>query len=468
MRTYGGASSDYGYSVEPISPDGGYIITGATFSSGAGSYDVYLIKTDADGEALWTKTYGGTDSDYGYSARQTLDGGYIIAGYTNSSGAGSYDFLVIKTDSGGIADWAYTYGGGGDDRARFVQQTLPDSGYVIAGYTESFGAGGGDAYLLKIDADGGYDWGRTYGGLNWDEAWCVRQTFPDGGYVIAGATSSSGAGMDDVYLVKADTSGYVEWEKTYGGGSPDYGRSVQQTLPDSGYIIAGYTSSSGAGSDDVYLVKTDANGDTIWTRTYGGTSVEQGHSVRQTYPDNGYIIAGSTRSSGAGSYDAYVIKTTGQGDVMWANTYGGTEYDDAYCALQTSGDSSYVIVGSTRSFGAGVYDVWLIKTEPVMAGVPERPQVDDIVLTSRGLPNPFGERTLIEYYMSRGSNVRVAIYSVLGREVRSLIDMEQTAGRHTTVWDGRDNSGQKVASGLYVVRVEAGHSMTATKLLLVR
>ena len=208
-RTYGGASSDYGYSIEQTL-DGGYIIIGSTFSFGEGSYDVYYVKIDADGEVDWARTYGGTGADYGVSIQQTLDGGYIIAGYTNSSGAGDYDVLLAKSDSGGVIDWAYTYGGAADDRGWCVRQTMPDSGYIVAGYTETLGAGEGDAFVVRTDAGGGLLWANPYGGTSWDEARFVCRTFPDSGYLIAGTTSSSGAGADDIYLMKIDAGGDSE------------------------------------------------------------------------------------------------------------------------------------------------------------------------------------------------------------------------------------------------------------------
>lgn len=467
-KTHGGASTDYAYSVQQTFPDGGYIILGATFSYGEGSYDLYLVKTDADGEAVWAKTYGGTGTDYGRSVQQTFDGGYIITGYTNSSGAGSYDLLLIKTDSSGVEDWAYTYGGGADDRGHFVQQTVPDSGYIVAGYTETYGPGGGDVFLVKTDADGGLVWGDGYGGTNWDEGWCVRQTFPDSGYIVIGSTSSSGVGGDDVYLIKLDAAGDTTWTRTYGGTEGDYGYSIEQTLPDNGYIIAGNTFSFGAGDRDVYLIKTDEAGDTTWTRTFGGTSADLGYSVEQKSPNAGYIIAGSTRSFGAGSYDTYVIETDGLGAPLWSKTYGGTAYDDGFCVLQTSPDSGYIVVGSTRSYGAGSYDVYVIRTEPVMAGIDFDEPVMAILAASQGTPNPFNLRTLITYHLNRPSRVDIGVYNILGQEVAGLVDTRQGSGIHTVTWDGRTSSGRRAASGHYYLRIEAGDHAVTRSLLLVR
>ena len=216
---------------------------------------------------------GGAADDWAYSVQQTADGGYIVAGYTNSFGAGDYDFYLVKTNSQGDTLWTRTYGGSDDDWAYSVQQTA-DGGYIVAGYTYSFGAGDDDFYLVKTNSQGDTLWTRTYGGSGDDEAYSVQQT-ADGGYIVAGYTSSFGAGSGDFYLVKTNSQGDTLWTRTYGGSGYDGAYSVQQTA-DGGYIVAGYTGSFGAGSDDFYLVKTNSQGDTLWTRTYGGSSNDDG------------------------------------------------------------------------------------------------------------------------------------------------------------------------------------------------
>jgi hypothetical protein len=467
-RTYGGASSDYAYSIQQTFPDGGYIFTGSTFSFGTGGYDIYYVKLDAIGGVDWAKTYGGSDTDHGTSVKQTLDGGYVITGYTNSSGAGSYDVLLAKTDSAGIVDWAYTYGGSADDRGYYVEQTVPDSGYIIAGYTESLGAGGGDAFVIRTDADGGLIWGNPYGGTDWEEARCVTRTFPDSGYIIVGTTSSSGAGGDDVYLVKIDSGGDTLWTRTCGGTENDYGYQVRQTFPDSGYVIIGNTYSFGSGNSDMYLVRTDAGGDTLWTRSFGGASVEYGFSVQYTSPEAGFIIAGSTRSFGEGSFDAYVIKTDLQGFPIWTRTYGGELYDDAYSVCQTSPDSGYVIAGSTRSFGAGVYDAYVIKTEPVLAGIDAEPGGATESVISACRPNPFTDKTVIRYRLSRRSRVTVAVHNVLGQRVAALLDATREPGMHNVTWDGRDSVGHPLSPGIYFCTLEVEDRLTTRKIVLIR
>jgi TolB-like protein len=354
-KTYGGTNWDWTSSVQQTS-DGGYIVAGWTWSFGAGGGDIFLIKTDANGNIIWAKTYGGTSWDEAYSVQQTSDGGYIVAGWTWSFGVGYSDFFLIKTDANGNIIWAKTYGGTNRDSAYSVQQTS-DGGYIVAGTTWSFGAGSLDIFLIKTDANGNIIWAKTYGGTGWDEAYSVQQT-SDGGYIVAGRTSSFGAGYSDIFIIKTDANGNIQWAKTYGGTDNDWAHSVQQTS-DGGYIVAGWTWSFGAGYDDIFLIKTDANGNVQWAKTYGGTNYDDAFSVQQT-SDGGYIVAGRENYVFAG--DIILIKTDANGNIIWAKTYGGTNYDDAFSVQQTS-DGGYIVAGGTESFGAGRSDIFLIKTD---------------------------------------------------------------------------------------------------------
>jgi hypothetical protein len=352
-RTYGGESNDAGSSVQQTT-DGGFIVVGETYSFGAGGTDVYLIKTNAQGDTLWTRTYGGSRCEMGRDVRQTSDGGYVITGSIWTYGVGDTDLYLVKTDSSGREVWTRVYGGLGRDAGHSVRQTT-DGDYIIVGTSRSSGDSLGDVWLIKTNASGDTLWTRTFGGPSEDMGNSVQQT-ADGGYILAGSTRSFGAGSDDVYLIKTDAQGDTLWTRTYGGTGSDDGNSVEQTTDD-GYIIAGSTSSFGAGSNDAYLIKTDAQGDTLWTRAYGGPSREAGYSVQQT-ADGGYIIGGLTFSFGAGSDDVYLLKTDAQGDTLWTRIYGGSQNDGGRSVGQTS-DGGYVVAGFSRS---GVLKVYLIKT----------------------------------------------------------------------------------------------------------
>jgi len=353
QNTFGGNNVDYGYSVQQTT-DGGYIIAGYTYTDSAAPNDywrIYLVKTDASGNLIWDKTLGVSDADdFGYSVQQTSDGGYIIAGQTRSSPLqNDNNLLLVKTDAGGNSLWRKTFGGSSNDLGYSVQQTS-DGGYIIAGYTTSFGAGSWDVYLVKTDAYGNELWSKTLGGSGAETGESVQQT-TDGGYIIAGITDSFGAGSWDVYLVKTDASGNLIWSKTFGGSGDDYGYSVQQTS-DGGYIIAGYIFRSPSGPVDVYLLKTDASGNLIWSKTFGNG---YGYSVQQT-ADGGYIVGGGT----TGSSDVYLIRTDASGNLLWSKSIGGSGADGGFSVQQTT-DGGYIIAGITDSFGAGSYDVYLVK-----------------------------------------------------------------------------------------------------------
>jgi hypothetical protein len=353
-RTFDGGGSDWGYSVQQTS-DGGYIIAGITYSYGDGYGDVYLIKTDSNGNLQWSRTFGGSKIDWGESVYQTADGGYIVVGEANSFGVNGSDVYLIKTDPDGNLLWNRTFGGENYDWGESVQQTA-DGGYIIVGVTNSFGAGSSGVYLIKTDSNGNMQWSKTFGGTRHDRGESIQQT-SDGGYIIAGYTDSFGSGGYDVYLIKTDSSGNIQWNRTLGGGGDDKGYSVQQTS-DGGYIIAGYTNSSGSGKRDVYLIKTDSNGNMQWSRTFGGSGDDTGWSVYQT-SDGGYIIVGVTNSFGAGRNDVYLIKTDSNGNLQWSKTLGSSE-DDVGFSVQQTDDGGYIIAGGTNSSKAG-YDVWLIK-----------------------------------------------------------------------------------------------------------
>jgi len=309
-KTFGGSNWDLGLAVQQTS-DGGYIITGATKSFGVWWYfDIYLIKTDEYGNLTWSKTFGGWDWDEGRSVQQTSDGGYIITGVTESFGD-YFDVFLLKTYENGSLEWIKTFktfGGSSATGGESVQQTS-DGGYIVVGTGSALGVVE-EIYLIKTDEYGIEEWNKTFGGSDYDCASSVQQT-ADRGYIITGYTASFGNGTEDVYLIKTDEYGTEEWNKTFGGTDADRGKSVQQTA-DRGYIITGYTASFGNGTkDDVYLIKTDEYGTEEWNKTFGGTDVDEGWSVQQTV-DGGYIIAGNTCSFGAGARDVWLIKVKGE------------------------------------------------------------------------------------------------------------------------------------------------------------
>lgn len=263
----------------------------------------------------WNKTFGGSREDEVYSIQPGSDNGYVMVGRTEYvSVLLNDDVWIISIDASGNMLWDNSIGGNGNDWA-FSSYLTSDGGHAIAGVTTSYGAGGGDAWLIKIDKDGHEQWNKTFGETKWDEVNSVQQT-SDGGYILTGIT---GADTNppyqyliggDAWLIKTDAIGNRQWSKKFGGRDTDWTVSVQQTTDD-GYILAGATESYGTGGEDVWLIKTDEKGNEKWSRTFGGKSDDFGLSVQQTL-DGGYLIVGTTESYGAGGGDVWLIKLSSE------------------------------------------------------------------------------------------------------------------------------------------------------------
>jgi hypothetical protein len=360
-KTFGGTNIDVGYSIQQTN-DGGFIIAGYTRSYGTMSgRNLLLIKTDMNGNQQWINGYGGNQDDEGSSVKQTLDGGYIAAGYTKSFGSGGSDLFLVKTDSLGNQLWSKNFGGTLDDEGFSVE--VLNNGYLVAGVTSSFGAGSRDVYLIKTDLNGNQVWTKTLGGLSSDGARLIQIT-KDGGFIITGWTYSNGPGiLGNAWLVKTDSLGNQLWQVPFGGPNVDRGMYVQSTN-DNGYILTGYTDSFGAGLYDMYLIKTNDLGDTTWTKTFGGSGRDYGNSVQQT-GDNGYVVTGYTLSFGAGGDDLWLVKTNSNGNEEWSKTFGGTA-SDVGNDIKVTSDGGLIVVGHTLSYGAGLHDVWLIRLETIV------------------------------------------------------------------------------------------------------
>jgi len=414
-QTYGGTSNDYAQSVVQTS-DRGYALTGYTYSYGAGSADFWLVKTDSNGNVKWNQTYGGAGDERAFSVVQTSDGGYALAGDTSSYGIGYFSFWLVKTDPAGNMQWSRTYGIGIASRCYSMVQTS-DGGYALFGLTWDWGPRGlaSNFLLVKTDLNGNVQWSRTYGGA--DLASSMVQT-SDGGYALAGCTWSYGTGSRDFWLVKTDSAGNMLWNKTYGGADHDQANSVVQTS-DGGYALAGLTTSFGAGGDDFWLVKTDSAGNMQWNQTYGGTKDDQANSVVQTL-DGGYVLTGTTASYGAGGNDFWVIKTDPHGNMEWSQTYGGTSGDAANSVILTN-DGGFALTGTTASYGAGQSDFWLIKIGTLgptasFTHSPEKPQINNLVAFDASLSTPGwkdgSEQPIISYAWDFESDGVIDAYGV--------------------------------------------------------
>ena len=354
-RTFGSGEEDVCYSVIQSSDDG-FVLVGHTKTFDLNG-DVWLIKTDSFGNMEWNRTYGGDDWDRANCLVETSDGGYAIAGYTYSFSEGFGDFWLFKTDNNGNVQWSQIYGGSNLERANCLVETS-DRGFALVGYSNSFGAGEYDFCLVKTDPLGELEWNQTYGGIDKDVAWSLVET-SDGGYALAGDTLSFGAGDHDFLLVKTDSYGNIEWNQTYGKESYDYAYSVVESI-DGGYALAGISHSEA--SDDFWLVKTDSEGKMLWNKLFK----KGDHSVAYSLivlSDGGYGLAGYSHSIfGLQGIDFWLVKTDKYGNLNLSKTFGGADTECAYSVIETS-DGGFALAGYTDSFGNGGLDFWLVKTD---------------------------------------------------------------------------------------------------------
>ncbi|MGA1975736.1 MAG: hypothetical protein ABSG92_08875 [Conexivisphaerales archaeon] len=356
---YGGTGPDTGQSAVQTS-DGGFVLAGDTNSYGVSSQQAWLVRTDSTGNVIWNYTYGGTAGNYVEKVVAAGDGGFVVAGYTNSTGAigytpargaGGYDAWLFKVSSTGSLTWEKLFGGASNDYIYSVQKTS-DGGYILVGGTYSSGAGGEDVWLIKTDSDGNMQWSKTYGTASDDVGYAVAQT-SDGGYIIGGSTMSSGSG--DVYFIKTDASGNLQNSTIFGGAGVDAAYGVAQAAG-GGYIIEANTKSFGTGASRIWMLKLDTSLSTVWNYTYGTSVDTYGYSLLQS-ADGGLLVAGSISNSTFG-LQVFIMKTDSQGSQIWNMTFGGAKDDVAY-SITPTGSDGYIVAAATASFSAN-NRAWLI------------------------------------------------------------------------------------------------------------
>lgn len=357
QKTYSSDRYDYGRSVVQTY-DGGFAIVGATSSWGGGTTDVYLIKTNEDGDFLWSQTYGGNNVDWGYDILELPDSSLFITGYTNSEGEGGYDGYFIRTDSMGALMWDTTYGGTDWDFT-YAAHLAPDTTIMVVGETYSSGAGNGDAWLIRLTRDGEVLWDSTYGGAAHDEFRDI-DTVHSGGYVLTGGTNSFGAGDEDLYLVHVNENGTIAMDTFLGGTGEDFGRAVYQSA-DSMYVLCGQNGTD-TGEPQMWSIKYNHAADSIeWQKITGGAEPDFGKTALQYYWAGGMIFAGQTESFGFGAPgDIRKTYRTPSGIYIGGSTIGDLGLDEVEMSITTR-DSGFVFVGSTDSYGVTYSAVYLIK-----------------------------------------------------------------------------------------------------------
>lgn len=497
QKTLGGTDYDGATYIQQTS-DGGYIVAGNTVCNDGdvtgnhGENDVWIVKLNATGVIVWQKALGGSRSEYANSIHQTSDGGYIVAGNTQSNngdvtsnhntGAIYFDdFWVVKLNTTGAIVWQKTLGGTDHDIAKSIQQTL-DGGYIVAGYTYSNdGDVSGnhssfyDCWIVKLSDIGEIVWQKALGGTNDDIASIIQQT-SDGGYVIAGLTSSNNGdvtqqqGISDCWIVKLNATGGIVWQKTYGGTNQDSATSIQQTL-DGGYVIAGNTYSNDGdvsgnhGDLDVWIVKLSATGTIVWQKNLGGTGTDFAYFIQQRL-DGSYIVAGYTYSNDgdvSGNHttdnsisDCWVIKLNSQGTIVWQKTLGGTDSDYATCIQQTA-DNGYILAGITASNNGNVIgnhgngDYWVVKLAQDNLDISEFEFVKNSII----FPNPSNS-----YFVIQNNKLSSDKFDYKILDLTSRIILSGISNYNETI------NIESLKTGNYIIQIEVKNRSIETKKLI--
>jgi hypothetical protein len=440
-KTFGSDSQDY-FNYVSVTSDSGYIATGKYASN------MWLLKTDASGNEEWQNI---NTPGMGWYCQQTSDGNYIMIGISEDRPR------LIKIDSYGYEIWNTPLNTFGNATYAYSGEQTSDGGYIITG-TSIVENNTYDVFLIKTDLNGNEEWGQTFGGSNYDKGYSVKQT-TDGGYIIVGMTESFGEATD-LYMIKTDSNGNQEWYRNYGGASHEIGWSIQQT-PDEGYIIAGETTSYGAGERDAWLIKTNSAGIDEWSQTFGGSGHERAYSVQQT-DDGGYIIAGVDNSFCNNCNDVWIVKTDDNGTEEWNYSIDGGGDEEARSIHQTS-DGGFIISGSNN----GATDGWLVRI-----GFPTDVNVEQALpLTFQlhnAFPNPFNPVTTLRYDLPEQANVNIIIYDMLGRQVRTLVNTTQDAGFKSVIWNATNDYGEPVSAGVYIYQIQAGEFVQTKKMVLLK
>lgn len=488
QKCFGGTNDDQAQSIQQTT-DGGYIVANlvtsndgevTNFHGGTGG-DIWVVKLDSTGTIEWQKTLGGTNSEGAFTVKQTIDGGYIICGYTTSNNGdvtnnhGGYDCWVVKLSNNGTIEWQKTYGGAANDGFWSRIQQTADNGYIICADTRSTNGdvtsnhGGADIWVVKITNLGAIEWQKTYGGTSDEFSKSIQQT-SDGGYIVLGdAYSTDGDvtgnhGSSDVWVVKINNVGDIQWQKTYGSVGAENAYCISKTN-DNGYIISAFSPlnngdvSGNHGGGDIWIVKLNDSGTLQWQKCIGGTGVEYSgvEGIQQT-SDGNYIVVGQTTSNNGdasgnhGGYDCWLIKLGPSGSVLWQKPLGGTGEDRAYAVQQTS-DDGYIVTGLTNSTDGdvsgchGSYDFWVVKLGP------------DTLST-----NDFSEESISLYPNPSIDIIYISTaYSFSESNVRLFDTIGKTMAIH---FENNSINISSLASGIYYLELKNEYNKTVCKKII--
>ena len=450
--------------------DTSMLVCGNKISEQNGFSDILLIKTDTSGNVLWQKTYGGDKDDRAVSIYQTNDNSYLIVGYTNSfkNDENDYDIYLLKLTKDGDTLWTKSVGTDSTLEYAYSSILTSDNNILVVGLKTSIMYINTDILLIKMDLNGNVIWEKTYGGEGAEIGEYALET-DDKGFLITGETSSYGPAIPfftNIYLVRTDANGDSLWTRYYGNVWYDYSRSIVKTN-DNSYIVSGSYATNGEEVSDFSVLKVQDNGDTAWTRLYGADGNEYCYGSINT-EDNGSILIGTTNSAvlgSVGSYDIYLVNINTNGDTIWTQTVGTSEYESAKGMVKTS-DGNYIIYGSRKPFAiSNASDILLVKVNlNGISGITEyiNSSQPDFKL-EQNYPNPFNPVTKIRYSIPKSNLVTLKVYDVLGKEVSTLVDQYLLAGEYEVKFDASN-----LPSGVYIYKLSSGNYIKAKKLILLK
>ena len=512
-KTFGTLDHDYFQTIRQTT-DGGYILGGFTDGdvsgdkttprkSGCSCSDFWIIRLDAAGNKLWDKSFGGNSWDNLASLQQTSDGGFILGGGSLSNNTGdktqnshnySYDYWIVKLDSSGNKLWDKAFGGNENDKLQDLIQTS-DGGYILAGTSESNISGdkteynkgiynnSADYWIVKLDSAGNKVWDKTIGGDFNDTPFKIKQTL-DGGYIIGGLSASNlsgdkseaGRGESDYWIVKLNSNGVKQWDKTLGGSDKDIFGSLSLTL-DGGYFIAGHSESgishdkseASKGSSDYWVVKLDANGQIVWDKTIGGNGQEWLYAALEA-PDGSFFIAGESASGIYGDksqvcqglVDYWIIKLSPTGNKLWDKTVGGNLWD-RLMDVQLTSDGGFIlggysdtgISGDKSQPSQGGRDYWIVKLGSEVLGITEK----EFKLPLSISPNPNHGKFQLQISDLKNAKAEVTVTDLLGRTImhQELKAYNNQINQELTIPETK---------GMYLLQVKSGEQVSTRKIVV--
>lgn len=500
QKCLGGSLGDGAACIEATF-DGGYIIAASTFSTDGeitfnhGFRDIWIVKTNNSGIIQWEKSLGGSGDEWSIDIKPMSDGGYLLAGTSSSTDGdilshhGSSDYWVVKLDSLGEIQWQNTYGGSNMDLL-FSMSLTHDGGCILAGASNSNDGdvsgnhGMDDCWIVKLDANGAIQWKNSFGGSQFDAGYSALQT-ADGGYIISATSESNDGdvsgnhGSSDIWVIKLDSIGHIQWEKCFGGSVTDFAREMLVTTNDE-YIVVGSSQSNDGdisgnhGNYDFWIAKLNNAGVLLWQNSLGGSLNEQVSSVDQAL-DSGYVLAGTSDSNNGqvsgnhGDVDSWIAKVDRNGIFQWQKSIGGSSYDELR-SIKATYDGGYILSGTSTSNDGDVagnhggYDCWLVKLSALTILSDAAQNKSNISV----YPNPFIDHTKISFELNSTENIKIYIRDSKGSFITDLNNKNLILGNNTIEWQGTDSKGNEVGAGLYIITIESNSIEQSRTIVLQR